>query len=150
MTDINSNTSTDQSESRDTGSRDWREEMRQARRLRREERHARWEGCGPARGLFWGLLLILLGLLSIPAINHGLSGDEWAAIFLGGLGIIFIVTGLMHNLWQGYHLFGMRIFIGALLVTAAVLLAFGFTSWWPAILLVAGTVILLRPLFLRA
>jgi hypothetical protein len=139
MSDFDSSTDTheDRPMSPHERRRVWREEMREYR------------CCGPFRGLFWGLLLVLVGVLALPAVSNHLSGNAWAVIFLSGLGAIFIIDAFVRSLWSRYFLNGARIFVGAILIGAGILVAFGFSAWWPVLLLILGFSLLLRPLFYR-
>ena len=123
---------------------DWRE-MRRAQRA--EARAARWHD--PLRGLFWGLLLILIGVLSIPAVTAGLSGQMLAATWLLGLGGVFLIDGVVHYFHPVCCAPGFRLVVGIVLAVIGVLVAFGLSAWWPLVLLGLGILILLRPV-LRA
>jgi hypothetical protein len=122
----------------ETGDRNWRDTRRERRRG------------DPLRGLFWGLLLILLGVLLFGSTQGWLEGDRWWQYFLIGLGGIFLVDALGHAFTPSYRYsnFG-RIFAGIVLILIGVAYVFGFSQWWPLILIAAGVAILLSFWFRR-
>ena len=118
---------------------DWREQRRIWREQRREEKHR-----DPLRGLFWGLLLVLLGVIFLANQQGWISGDRWWQFILIGLGTIFIINGLAHYWNPSYRYFSFGQFIpGIVLLLVGIAFIFNFAEWWPLILIGMGAVILI-------
>ena len=118
--------------------RDWREE----RRHQKEE--------DPLRGLFWVLVLILVGVLFFLNIQYGTGWDILWKYILIGLGIIFIIDGITHSFSPRYRNEGWGRFIpGIILLFVGLAFIFNFSQWWPIILIALGVAILLSFLFRR-
>jgi hypothetical protein len=120
--------------------RDWREERRAWRREWREHRHG-----FPCYGLFWGLGLLLLGIMVLLNQTGVVTGDTWWQSLLIGLGAISIVNGLVHYAnpayrWGAYSKF----VLGIILILIGALLMVGFAHWWPVVLIVGGITLLAR------
>jgi uncharacterized membrane protein HdeD (DUF308 family) len=124
--------------------KDWREQRREMRQEMRERR-----GRDPLRGLFWGLVLILVGVLFF--INQ--QGTEWDVLWkylLIGLGGIFIVDGLAHFAIPEHRDGQLGRFIpGVILLFVGLAFLYNFSQWWPIILIAVGVIILLSFLFRR-
>lgn len=124
--------------------KDWRELRRERREEMREKR-----GRDPLRGLFWGLVLILVGVLFF--INQ--QGTEWDMLWkylLIGLGAIFIVDGLAHFAMPAHRDGQLGRFIpGVILLFVGLAFLYNFSQWWPIILIAVGVIILLSLLFRR-
>jgi hypothetical protein len=100
---------------------------------------------GPLSGLFWGLVLVLLGTLSLFDVAGYLSDEAMQVSLLTGVGAIFIVDALVRRARLGVEVGG-RFAIGTILILAGILVAFGVSQWWPLILLGAGVAIIVRTL----
>jgi hypothetical protein len=125
---------------------DWREQRREWREQRREERRR-----DPFRGLFWGLLLIMLGIIFLAWQQGWTRGDEWWHYVLIGLGVIFIINGLVHYWNPGYRHASYGQFIpGVVLLLVGLAFIVGFTMWWPLVLIGVGVVILISLAFRRS
>ncbi len=139
----NGNTGTD-SGPQTPPDRDWREERRA---WRQEMREKRWRQ--PWHGLFWGLLLILIGVLFLANQQGWLKDDEWWQYLLVGLGGVFIIDGLFHFA-SGHQPYSVGRFIpGVILLFIGLAFIMGFSEWWPAILIAVGVVILISFLIRR-
>ncbi len=118
--------------------RDWRED-------RRERRHR-----DPLRGLFWGLILILVGVLFFFNQQSEIGWDTLWKYLLIGLGAIFIIDGLAHYWNSAYRFSGLGRFIpGIVLIFVGIAFLYNFTQWWPIVLIALGVIILLSFLFRR-
>jgi len=84
-------------------------------------------------GLFWGLLLICLGVSFFLSMQ---GFGAWWKYFLIGLGIIFLIEAR----WRGTG----HIIAGLVLMGVGIALLTGFGIWWPLILILAGVAILLN------
>jgi hypothetical protein len=128
-------------ESRGPTCRDWREERREWRWKMKEARHR-----FPFHGLFWGLVLVLLGVLFLLNQSGAITGDTWWQSLLIGLGAISIINGLVHYYYPGFRwgAYG-KVVLGIILILIGALLMAGFSEWWPIVLIVAGALFLLRP-----
>jgi hypothetical protein len=123
--------------------RGWREPRRGWRDERRASR-------GPWGGLFWGLLLIMIGLIFFAQQQGWLSDETWWHYLLIGLGVVFIIDGLVCYFKPEYRRASLGRFIpGIILVVVGVAFVYNFAQWWPIILIGVGAVILLSFLFRR-
>ena len=118
---------------------DWRE-----RRGERRERGYR----DPLRGLFWGLILILVGVLFFINQQQGISWEILWKYILIGLGAIFIIDGLAHFRISDHGNLG-RFIPGVILLFVGLAFLYSFGQWWPVILIAVGVVILISFLFRR-
>lgn len=122
--------------------KDWREQRRELRQERR--------GRDPLRGLFWGLILILVGVLFFIDQQQGIGWDTLWKYLLIGLGAIFIIDGLAHLWIPGFRDSQLGRFIpGVVLLFIGLAFLFNFSQWWPIILIAVGVIILLSFLFRR-
>jgi hypothetical protein len=127
-----------------TGPQDWREQRREWRQERRERR-----GRDPWRGLVWGLLLILVGVLFFIGQQQGIGWDVLWKYLLIGLGAIFIIDGFIH-LWGPEHDGSLGRFIpGIVILFIGLAFLFNFSQWWPIILIAVGVIILISLVFRR-
>jgi hypothetical protein len=117
----------------------WKEERRAWQREHREALH-RW----PFHGMFWGLVLVLLGVIFLLNEQGVLTGDTWWQSLLIGLGGIFIISSIVHYnspfRWAAWSKF----ITGVVLILIGVLSMVGSSHWWPVALLVAGGLFLAR------
>jgi hypothetical protein len=113
----------------------------------RREWRRDWRGHDPFRGLFPGLVLVMLGVLLFFATRGTISWGVWWQYFLIGLGVIFLLDGLVHYLF-GHHGAG-RFIPGVILVLVGTAFVIGFSEWWPLVLVGVGVAILLGMLFRR-
>ncbi len=97
----------------------------------------------PLRGLFWGLLLILLGVVIFATQQDWISGDRAWQFFLIGLGAIFIIDAIAHYASPSYR-YGVfsRFIVGIILVFVGIAFIYGFDRWWPLALIAGGLAIL--------
>jgi PAS domain S-box-containing protein len=119
-----------------------RVEYRARRAIRQSQASERrkWRQKDPLRGLFWGLLLVLLGVLFFASEQHWLAGGRWWEALLIGVGAIFIIDAMFHyaNPVARPYTPG-RLTPGIIMLAAGIVLVLGFTSWWPlAIALIAS------------
>jgi hypothetical protein len=125
---------------------DWRSRREYRHEWRREHRLGR----EPLRGLFWGLFLILIGVLFFINQQGEVSWDVLWKYLLIGLGLIFIVDGLTHSFWAEYRNGSLGKFIpGIVLVFVGLAFLFNFSQWWPIILIAVGAILLISLLVRR-
>jgi hypothetical protein len=127
-------------------------EYHDSRETYREMRHARFEmkARDPVRGLFPGLLLIVLGVLLFAATREWVSWDIWWKYFLIGLGVVFLIDAGVHYLNPDYrHVVSGKVIPGVILIFIGIAFIYGFDQWWPLVLIAAGVVILLSFWFRR-
>jgi hypothetical protein len=123
--------------------RDWRDWREEHRAWRREMREHRWRF--PFHGLFWGLILVLLGTLFLMNQTGAVTGDTWWQSLLIGLGIIWIINGLVRYHYPEFRWgFYGKIVFGIVLILIGALFMVGASEWWPVVLIVAGVLFLLR------
>jgi hypothetical protein len=109
-----------------------------------------WKRRDPFRGLFPGLILILLGILLFLVTRDILTWDNWWQYFLIGIGAIFLLDGCVHYLHPDFRHQGPGRFVpGIILVLVGIAFIIGFSDWWPLILVGVGAAILLGMLFRR-
>lgn len=115
-------------------------DIRDQREYRRDKRFN-----DPMRGLFWGLILIILGVLFFAVMQNWIDWDKWWQIFLIGLGVIFLIDALIRylNSSNRYGIFG-RVIAGLILITIGVAFIIHLEQWWPLILIVIGVAIISR------
>jgi uncharacterized membrane protein HdeD (DUF308 family) len=127
------------------GNKDWRQERREWREARRERRNR-----DPWQGLFWGLVLIMVGVLFFINQQSGIGWDVLWKYVLVGLGAIFIIEGLVRLLSANHRDTSYGRFIpGVILLFVGIAFLYGFNQWWPVVLIAVGVIILLSLLFRR-
>ena len=111
------------------------------RRAQRELRRQR-KPRDPLRGLFWGLLFILLGFLFFASQLSLLSGGVWWEALVIGLGIIFLIDSIVHywNPSARSYTLG-RLIPGLIFLFIGLAFFFDFSRWWPLALVATGVVI---------
>jgi hypothetical protein len=113
-------------------------DYRTPREVRRESRQK-----NPFRGLFWGLALILLGILFFAAQQDWVSDDFAGKLFLVGLGAIFLLDALVHYLNPPDRSGASGRFIaGVVVLFIGLATIFGLDRWWPLVLIAAGIALL--------
>lgn len=113
-------------------------------------RHPRseWRSRDPFKGLFPGLVLVLLGVLLFLTTRGTLAWGTWWQYLLIGLGVIFLLDGALHYLHPATRYRGSGRFVpGIILVLVGAAFLIGFSEWWPLILVGIGVAILLGMLF---
>jgi PAS domain S-box-containing protein len=127
-----------------------RRSYRELRRIRKELRRQRKGPPSSTRYLFWGLFLILWGILIFALKQDWLTADNLWKAFLIGLGGIFIIRALVYYFTPANrpHLVGSLI-PGIILLFVGLWLLFGLSSWWPAVLVVAGVSVIFISWFLQ-
>jgi hypothetical protein len=124
-------------------------EYRSRREERREARHER-RSRDPLGGLFPGLILIELGILFYATTQDWLSWNDWWKYFLVGLGAIFLIDAAAHYFVRSYRTDIMgRIIPGFVLLFIGLAFLYGFSQWWPIVLIAVGVIILISLLFRR-
>jgi hypothetical protein len=100
--------------------------------------------------LFWGLLLITLGILFLGRNVGWFTESNWWQYLLIGIGICFILDGLISLFFrQVANEVAGKFIPGAILVCIGLAFIQGFGMWWPLVLIAAGVIILLSLLFRR-
>lgn len=114
--------------------KDWRDARWQWWSERREMRRR-----SPFRGLFPGLLLILIGTLFLATQQSWISAQDLWQYLAIGIGSILIISGLV-NIRNPYYPYGMfwRIVPGSALIISGLFSIFSLSQWWPLILIGAG------------
>ncbi len=99
---------------------------------------------GPFGGLFWGLLLILIGVLFFAQNQAWIPEDTWWQWFLVGLGLILLVEALVRYNNAEYRITALsRVIAGIALVIVGAAFLIGFSQWWPLVLIAVGVAILI-------
>jgi hypothetical protein len=115
-----------------------------------DERQGRHHRRSDAPGVFVGLVLVLLGTLFYLTTQGFLSWTNWWQYFLVGLGIIFLIeASVRYRSDNGSGSLLGRIIPGTILITVGLMFILGLSTWWPAVLIIAGVIILLNGLLRR-
>jgi hypothetical protein len=111
-------------------------------------KHVRYGGM--LTGLFWGLLLILIGAL-FYANNMGWLTGEWWQYFLVGLGGILIIDAAVRFFTKTFRwgIYG-RFIAGIILIFLGLAFLFGWSQWWPLVLIAVGLAILVGAIVRRS
>jgi len=127
-----------------------RKEMRRVRREARRARRRVQREAAPARYVFWGLMLILWAILIFLYVQHQLTADDLWKAFIVGLGGTFIVQAFFYLVIPSQRSRAIpRIIPGIILVNIGLGFLFGFTTWWPEVLGVAGLAVIFISWFLQ-
>ncbi len=112
----------------------------------RDRRH-RYNGFRP---IFFGLVLILIGVLFFLQ-NQGLIGaDRWWQYFLVGLGIIFLIdAAFRYRQGPDEGAARGRVIVGVILMGIGIVFLAGASAWWPLILIVVGVAVIAGGLWRR-
>jgi PAS domain S-box-containing protein len=105
---------------------------RQAIREAQKSDRRKWRKKDPLRGLIWGLILVLLGVLFFASELKWLNGSLWWESLLTGFGAIFFIDALFHYLNREARPYTPgRLTPGIIMLAAGIVLIVGFSSWWP-------------------
>jgi PAS domain S-box-containing protein len=119
-----------------------RERAKEERRLRRER--------DPMRGLFWGMLLVLLGSLFFAGNRGWLTGRLWWEALVIGLGAILILESIVRYLNPVSRSFAAgRLVPGAILLFFGLAFTFDIGTWWPVALAGVGVALFLNSMVLH-
>jgi hypothetical protein len=96
-------------------------------------------------GLFFGLLLVLLGVTLFLTAQDWIAWGDWWKYFITGLGGIFVIEALVRYARPAHRRprFG-RLIFGIILICVGLAFIVGWGNWWPLILIVVGLAILLN------
>lgn len=118
------------------------DEIRQKTQSKAERSQRQKRPKDPLRGLFWGLFLILLGILFFAQGQGLLGGVEWWLSLVVGLGAIFIIDSIVHYRNPSTRSYTVsRLIPGVILLFIGMAFLFGFTRWWPMALVATGVAI---------
>jgi PAS domain S-box-containing protein len=108
----------------------WQNERRQARQNKPKD---------PLRGVFWGLLLILLGILFFATSGQWITGWTWWEALLIGLGSILILDAIIHYITPSARSYSLgRLIPGVIILFIGLAFVIGFSQWWPMALVATG------------
>jgi len=133
-------------------SKETKTEYLSGKEAEQEMHHDRFDkrGRSSLRGLFPGLVLIVLGFLLFAATQDWITWEIWWKYFLVGLGVVFLIDAGVHYLSIEYrHAASGKVIPGVILIFVGLAFIYGFDQWWPLVLIAAGVVILLGLLFRR-
>jgi hypothetical protein len=111
-----------------------------------DHRERRWgpENRDPLRGLLPGLILILVGVLLFLVTRGTLSWNNWWQYLLVVLGVIFLIDALAHFYIPAFRQTAFGRFIpGIILLFVGIAFIYGWSQWWPVVLIAAGIIILI-------
>jgi hypothetical protein len=93
----------------------------------------------PLRGLFWGLLLVLLGVLFFLNEQKWLVGGRWWEALAIGIGAAFVVDAIFHYLNPAARPYTPgRLTPGIIMLAVGLVLLVGIATWWPVALVATG------------
>jgi PAS domain S-box-containing protein len=129
---------------------DFQEVRRNLRIARAEMRYRRKAERPPMRFLFWGLMLILWGIIIALVKQDIISSEDIWKVFLTGLGSIFLIQAGVYYFTPSYrgHAMG-RVTPGVILLLVGLSFLFKLSSWWPVTLVVAGVAVIMISWFLQ-
>jgi PAS domain-containing protein len=105
---------------------------RQAMRRNQADDRRQWRQKDPLRGLFWGFLLVLLGVLFFANEQKWLVEGRWWEALVIGIGSIFCIDAFFHYLNPVARPYTPgRLTPGIILLAVGIVLVVGFSSWWP-------------------
>jgi PAS domain S-box-containing protein len=111
-----------------------RQQMRKEMRAKRQQKPS-----DPLRGLFWGLLLILLGILFFIKGRNWLTDTGWWQTLVIGLGVIFLIDTVVHYINPSSRSYSFsRLIPGVILLFIGLAWIYGFNQWWPIALVATG------------
>jgi len=95
-----------------------------------------------------GLILILLGVLFLLVTLDYMSWGDWWPYFLIGLGVIFILEGIIRSISPTYReqITG-KFIAGIVLIIIGSSFIVGMSNWWPLIIIAVGVIVLISPLW---
>jgi len=98
----------------------------------------------PFSAIFFGLVVVLLGVFLFLGLQGIIEWNKWWAYFLLGIGCIFILDVLIRYLLPVYRrpVFG-RVLIGLILIAIGGSNIGGIQDWWPIIVIVVGLAVLI-------
>jgi len=112
----------------------------------KDEKHTR----DPLSGIFWGLILIMIGAIYFAHNQGYLPEASWWAYVVLGIGIVFLLEALIRGVMPEYRggAWG-RVVPGLILTMLGLYFIYGFAigTWWPVILIVVGLIIIIGALF---
>jgi hypothetical protein len=90
-------------------------------------------------GIMGGLILLWLGVTFLLQQYYNVSDDKWGSLFLAGVGIIVILSGVMFYTQKGNWRAASGLIIGGFVITVIAMVSyFGFTDWWPFLMILLG------------
>jgi hypothetical protein len=116
---------------------------------KQHEKEEKYTG-DPLRGLFWGLILIVIGGVYF-AYNQGyLPEANWWAYIVLGLGIVFLLEALIRGMMPEHRggAWG-RVVPGIILTLVGLYFIYGLgiDIWWPVIVIGLGVIIIIGAIF---
>jgi PAS domain S-box-containing protein len=120
------------------------------RRLREDMRRRR-KSPGPGMNyLFWGLMLILWGIIIALLKQDIIVTDQIWKVFLTGLGGIFLIQAVVFSTSPETRPMALGKFTPGIILTLVGLgMLFGLSSWWPVMMVGAGIAVIFISWFLQ-
>lgn len=120
-------------------------EKSQEKDIEASEEHKKHDSLSRITG---GLILILLGVLFLLVTLDYLSWGDWWPYFLIGLGVIFILEGIIRGISPTYReqITG-KFIAGIALIVIGSSFIVGMSNWWPLIIIAVGVIVLISPLW---
>jgi len=89
--------------------------------------------------IFWGILLIFLGVLLMLVEFNYLYSDEWFAFFVFGLGVLMVGDYILRQFSTTLRTANVaKLIFGILFIIVSANHVFYLSDWWPLLLVVAG------------
>lgn len=102
------------------------------------------KGKDPISGVFFGMILILLGAVYMGR-TYLPDPDNWFAWFIAGIGVLFLIKALAHSLRPEWKrpVFG-DVTAGIVLLAFGVALIVDIEEWWAIIFIALGVILIIR------
>lgn len=101
----------------------------------------------PVSGIFFGLIVILVGVLLLLAKMEYIPWYNWWAYLLTGLGILFLLEVVVRASQPTYRRpYLSKLIAGTVLIAIGAGNIYGFVHWWPVVIIIAGVIILIHGL----
>jgi hypothetical protein len=112
----------------------------------RGEKGEKNEGTGAMwGGVMGGLILLWLGVTFLLQQYNYVPNSKWGSLFFAGLGIIVMLRGVMFYTQKGSWRAASGLIIGGLVIAViAVVSYYGFTDWWPFLVIILGAYFILN------
>lgn len=118
------------------------EERKRGERGEKDEKDEKWRR-DPLSAIFFGLLVVFVGLFLLLASLDVIRWDEWWAYLLLAIGAVFLIEAFIRYAMPAYRrpMFG-RVLIGLILVAIGAGNIARLEEWWALVVVVVGVAIL--------
>ncbi|MDY6893610.1 MAG: hypothetical protein SVO26_07885 [Chloroflexota bacterium] len=131
------------SEDRRRSEKDEKDEKNHNEKDRGEGMEEKWQR-DPLSGIFFGLIVVLVGVFLALASMNIISWAIWWAYLLAGVGVVLIVEAIIRyaSPTQRRPVF-VRLLVGLILIAIGGSNIAGLENWWPLLIIIVGAAIVL-------